>query len=36
MLEEDHYVKVKVDGIVVEDADLCNGNPKGSKCTYKV
>lgn len=36
MAEEDHFVKVVVDGKRIEDTDLCNGNPTGSKCTYKV
>ncbi|XP_053372863.1 fibrocystin-L-like [Mercenaria mercenaria] len=35
MPEEDHYVKVKVDGEVVEDGSLCNGDPTSSECTFK-
>jgi hypothetical protein len=36
MTEEDHYVKVKVDGDVVADSDLCGGDPTSFKCTFKV
>jgi hypothetical protein len=36
MQEENHYVKVVVDGTRVQDSYLCNGNPTGSSCTYKV
>lgn len=36
MAEENHFVKVVVDGKRIEDVDLCSGNPTGSKCTYKV
>ncbi|XP_060567825.1 fibrocystin-L-like [Ruditapes philippinarum] len=35
MTEEDHYVKVKVDGDVVADSDLCGGDPTSFKCTFK-
>ena len=36
MKEEDHYVRVVVDGLPVPDSALCDGNPYGAKCTFKV
>lgn len=36
MAEEDHYVKVVVDGVAVPDSSLCGGNPTSSSCTHKV
>lgn len=35
MREEDHYVKVVVNGARVPDSSLCNGNPTANSCTYK-
>ena len=36
MLDENYYVKVMVDGVAVDDADLCNGNPWSNNCRYRV
>ena len=36
MIEENYYVKVVVDGVVVPDSNLCGGSPTASACTYKV
>ncbi|KAL4228989.1 Fibrocystin-L [Mactra antiquata] len=35
MPEEDHYVKVVVDGVTVGDADLCSNNPTSQNCVHK-
>ena len=36
MSEEEYYVKAIVDGVAIDDEDLCNGRPTSSRCRYKV
>ena len=36
MNEDEYYIKVVVDGVVVPDSSLCGGYTRGADCTYKV
>ena len=36
MSEEEYYVKAIVDGVAIDDEDLCSGRPTSRSCQYKV
>ena len=36
MSEEEYYVKAIVDGVAIDDASLCDGQPTSRSCAYKV
>ena len=36
MPDDEYYVKVSVDGVQVDDGDLCDGSPTSADCKFQV